>query len=77
MVKTQVQIPDRLFREAKRLAEESETSFAQVVWQGLEMVIRARPAGRQPSKTWQVPNGKDMGLPMVPVEHWTEIAHED
>ena len=77
MVKTQVQIPDHLFKEAKRLAEEGEMSFAQVVRQGLEMMVKARPAGRQPARLWQVPKGKNMGLPLVSEEKWTEIAHED
>ena len=31
MIKTQVQIPDHLFREAKRIAAEYEMSFADVV----------------------------------------------
>jgi hypothetical protein len=44
MVKTQIQIPDHLFREAKRIAAECEMSFAHVVRLGLEMVIKARPA---------------------------------
>jgi hypothetical protein len=35
-VKTQVQSPDGLFREAKRLAAENEMSFAEVVRRGLE-----------------------------------------
>ncbi len=77
MVKTQVQIPDHLFKEAKRLAAESEMSFAQVVRLGLEMIVKARPAGRQPAQQWQVPKGKNMGLPLVLEEKWTEIAHED
>ena len=77
MVKTQVQIPDHLFKEAKRIAAESEMSFAQVVRLGLEMVLKARPAGRLPARQWRVPKGKNMGLPLVSVEKWTEIAHED
>ena len=77
MVKTQVQIPDHLFREAKQLAAEGEMSFAHVVRLGLEMVIKARPAGRQPASQWRVPKGKNMGLPLAAEENWTEIAHED
>lgn len=77
MVKTQVQIPDHLFRDAKRLAAESEISFAHVVRLGLEMVLKARPIGRQPASQWRVPKGKDMGPPLVAEEHWTELAHED
>ena len=77
MVKTQVQIPDHLFREAKRIASESEMSFAHVVRLGLEMVVLARPAGRQPASQWKVPKGKNMGLPLVAEDRWTELAHED
>ncbi len=77
MVKTQVQIPDHLFKEAKRIAAESEISFAHVVRMGLEMVLTARPAGRQPASQWRVPKGKNMGLPLVAEQHWTELAHED
>jgi hypothetical protein len=77
MVKTQIQIPDHLFREAKRIAAECEMSFAHVVRLGLEMVIKARPPGRVPSNQWKVPTGKNMGPPLVPEEQWTELAHED
>lgn len=77
MVKTQVQIPDHLFKEAKRLAAENEMSFAQVVRLGLEMVIQARPAGRQPATQWKMPPAKNMGVPLIDEAQWTEVAHED
>ncbi|KXK24545.1 MAG: hypothetical protein UZ18_ATM001000005 [Armatimonadetes bacterium OLB18] len=77
MVKTQIQIPDHLFKEAKQLAAESEMSFAQVVRLGLEMVLKARPLGRQSGHQWKVPKGKNMGPPLVSEEHWTELSHED
>lgn len=77
MVKTQVQIPDHLFKETKRMAQESEMSFAQAVRLGLETLLKIRPPGRQPGSRWRVPKGKNMGLPMVAEEHWTELVHED
>ncbi len=77
MVKTQIQIPDHLFKEAKRIAAESEISFAQVVRIGLELVLKSRPPGRLPAKQWKVPKGKNMGAPLVPEDRWTELAHED
>ena len=77
MVKTQFQIPDHLFKQAKQLAEESEMSFAHVVRLGLELVLKARPLGRKSAEGWQVPKGKAMGLPLIPENQWTEAAHED
>lgn len=51
MVKTQVQLPEYLYREGKRIAAEYELSFADVVRRGLERIIpsfppRDREAGR-------------------------------
>ena len=77
LVKTQIQIPVHLFKEAKQLAEHSEMSFAQVVRLGLELVLKARPLGRKPAREWQVPKGKAMGLPLIPEDQWTEAVHED
>ena len=36
MTKTHVQIPDELYKEAKRVAKAKEWSFAEVVRRGLE-----------------------------------------
>ena len=36
MIKTQVQIPDELFRRAKEVAARKEWSFAEIVRRGLE-----------------------------------------
>lgn len=51
MIKTQIQIPDHLYREAKRIATEYEMSFADVVRRGLERVVPSfppRPAEGEP-----------------------------
>ncbi len=76
MVKTQVQIPDYLFKEAKRIAVEGEMSFAQVVRQGLEAMVRRHPPGRIAPDEWKVPAPADLGAAMVPEEDWTALCHE-
>ena len=43
MVKTQVQIPDDLYRRAKQIAEEREISLAEVMRRGLEYMSRTHP----------------------------------
>lgn len=47
MVKTQIQIPDHLHREAKRIAEQYEMSFAEVVRRGIERLVPSYPPRRQ------------------------------
>lgn len=76
MVKTQVQIPDALFREAKRLAAENEMSFAEVVRRGLEEIIRHHPPGRTRADTWSLPESFDMGTTLAPEEDWIMLCHD-
>ncbi len=76
MVKTQVQIPDGLFREAKRLAEENEMSFAEVVRRGLEEIIRHHPPGRTRPENWELPQAHDLGSALVSEDEWTALCHE-
>ena len=76
MVKTQVQIPDALFREAKRLAEENEMSLAEVVRRGLEEIIRHHPPGRSRADTWRLPKSFDLGEPLAPEREWTALCHD-
>ena len=45
MVKTQVQIPDELYRKAKQIAKEREWSLAEVMRRGLEYMAKAYPTG--------------------------------
>lgn len=76
MVKTQIQIPDGLYREAKRLAEENEMSFAEVVRRGLEEIVRHHPPGRTNRQAWRLPEPFDMGPPLAPEDQWTPLSHE-
>jgi hypothetical protein len=55
MVKTQIQIPDVLYYEAKRIAQEYEMSFAEVVRRGLERVIPVYPKRTKMDREWQLP----------------------
>lgn len=74
MVETQVQIPDQLFKEAKRIATESEMSFAEVVRRGLEEMIRRHPPGRVRPAEWEMPRAYDLGTQLAPGEQWTDLC---
>ena len=65
MIKTQVQIPDHLYHEAKRLARENELSFAEVVRRGLEEIVRHHPPGREKPTEWRLPEPFSMGEPLA------------
>lgn len=59
MVKTQIQLPDQLYREAKRIAAEYEMSFAEVVRRSLERTVPAYP--KKGTTTWLPPEPRDLG----------------
>ena len=46
MVKTQIQIPDELYRRVKRLAEAQEWTLAETLRRGAEVLLASRPLPR-------------------------------
>jgi hypothetical protein len=74
MVKTQIQLPDHLFREAKRIAAEYEMSFAEVVRRSLERTMPGYPP--RSSAPWHPPEPLDLGPVLAPVEEWRLLANE-
>ena len=78
MVKTQVQIPDHLYREGKRIAAEYEMSFADVVRRGLERIIPSFPPRHDATGPWSLPE-LDLGLQRDPFAdpEWRAELHED
>lgn len=76
MIKTQIQIPDHLYHEAKRLARENELSFAEVVRRGLEEIVRHHPPGRAKPTDWKLPAAFGMGQPLAAEDQWTALSHE-
>lgn len=54
MIKTQVQLPDELYRKAKTIAEQREWSLAEVVRRGLEHMALLYPV-QEGSGTWKLP----------------------
>lgn len=75
MTKTQIQMPDYLYREAKRVAEQYEMSMAEVVRRGLERVIAIYPDRAADVGEWTLPI-LDLGLRVDPFEDpdWREKA---
>lgn len=58
MIKTQIQLPDALYHEAKRVAREREMSLAEVLRRGVEYmagVYPPLPPTREKSKRWSLP----------------------
>ncbi len=74
MIKTQVQLPDDLYKEAKRVAREREMSLAEVMRRGLEYITRAYPPLRS-SQAWSPPAPKHLGGFLASPDDWRELAN--
>ena len=53
MIRTQVQLPDDLYRQVKRIAAEQETTLADVIRRGLEHMVRVYPPRRETPEEWR------------------------
>jgi hypothetical protein len=76
MVKTQIQLPDTLYREAKRIAREREISFAEVVRRGVEYVTRIYPPLDADATAWRPPKPHRLGAFHAPPEDWRALAND-
>ncbi len=76
MIKTQVQLPDSLYREAKRVAREREMSLAEVIRRGVEYITRTYPPISDREQPWSPPKPHHLGPFKAPVEDWRLLAEE-
>ena len=61
MIRTQIQLPDALYQEVKRVAAEREMSLAELVRRGLEMILTRFPAHPEANATWELPEPLPLG----------------
>lgn len=76
MVRTQIQLPDQIYRQAKRIAAEREMTLAEVVRRGVEYMIRIHPPARVERGEWRLPEPLRLGEFLSPSSTWREAANE-
>jgi hypothetical protein len=50
-------LPDDLYQELKRVANQQEWSFAETVRRGAEYIVRVYPSGQSKPNDWRLPPG--------------------
>lgn len=75
MTRTQIQLPDPLYRELKALAEAQDWSLAEAVRRGVELLLRSYPT--RPDLAWRLPPAIDLGAFGAPASDWRQLANED
>jgi predicted transcriptional regulator len=76
MKRTQIQLPDELYRRLKRLADQLETSFSDVVRQASQQYVQMHPEVDRSQARWSPPEPKDMGRILAPESEWRLLANE-
>lgn len=76
MVRTQIQLPDELYAEVKRIAREREMSLAEVVRRAVELIAHAYPPVERPGEEWAPPAPRRLGSFLAPAEDWRLLANE-
>ena len=76
MIRTQIQLPDEMYRDLKQLAEEREWSLAEALRRGAELLLKSYPAERAPRESWRLPEPLPLGEFRSPVEDWRALANE-
>ena len=60
MTRTQIQLPDELYREVKRIAAEREVSLAELVRRALETLLSHFPEHPEARATWELPKPRTL-----------------
>jgi hypothetical protein len=76
MIKTQIQIPDRLYDETKRVASDYEMSFAEVVRRGIERIV-AEYRPRAGLGKWQPPEPRKLGCRRLTGAQLKSLAQDE
>ncbi len=61
MIRTQIQLPDELYRASKELAERKEWSLAELVRRGLEGLLTRYPEPPAKASEWNLPDARPLG----------------
>lgn len=76
MTRTQIQLPDDLYRRAKAFAERKELSLAEMTRRGLELFLARYPDPENSSGGWKLPVVRSGGV-KVPLDRLRDFCHED
>ncbi len=55
MIRTQIQLPNPLYRKMKSVASARDWSLAELVRRGMESYVETCPEAREPEPTWILP----------------------
>ena len=73
MIRTQIQIPEPLYKELKRVAKQLDWSLAEVLRRGGELLVARYPQPRT-NNEWKLPGPYDLGDTLMSPEDYNGHA---
>ena len=61
MIRTQIQLPDELYRQTKRFADEREISLTEAIRRGIMQLLETHPPSVTTSSAWELPKPRNLG----------------
>lgn len=77
MIKTQIQIPDDLYRDLKRLAKRKEWSLAETLRRGGEQMLEIYPNETMKPQDWAPPSAQHVGWKNLSAGEMHRLALDD
>ena len=74
MTRTQIQLPDPLHRQLKRIAEEQDWSLAEVIRRAGELYASRYPSNRVSTSQWTLPEPLDLGKAKINIASFRHEA---
>jgi hypothetical protein len=76
MKRTQIQLPDTLYKKLKRFSEIEETTVTDIIRKASEYFLSLYPNREKLESTWELPRPQDLGVFMTDDSGWRLRAHE-
>ncbi len=76
MKRTQVQVPDPLYQEVKRVANLQDWSVSEVFRRAAEQMVAQFPPNKQRG-AWALPESREMGMPLIASDRWRDLVADD
>lgn len=76
MIRTQIQLPDKMYKQLKMLAQSEETTLAEIIRRASSYLLQTQPVHSDSLSVWTPPTSKDLGGFMGTEEEWRLQANE-
>ena len=76
MVRTQIQLPDKMYSQLKMLAQNEETTLAEIIRRASSYLLQTQPVQSDFSSVWTSPIPEDLGEFISIEEEWRLKANE-